>query len=66
MMTALWTDLLLPFLAPGLFVRLTDQPEDMPDFVLDYCQGDRCWIRQQSWGSAVHWGVPRSRLQTVE
>jgi hypothetical protein len=62
-MTPLWTDLSLPLLAPGLFVRLDNQPADMPAFVLDYCKGDRCWIRQQSWGPSIHWGVPRSRLQ---
>nr|BAB61921.1 Orf74 [Synechococcus elongatus PCC 7942 = FACHB-805] len=28
-------------------VRLKDQPEDMPDFVLEYCHGDRCWVRQR-------------------
>jgi hypothetical protein len=43
-------------------VRLKDQPADMPDFVLEYCRGDRCWIRQQSWGREFNWGVKRSRI----
>ncbi|WP_338429956.1 hypothetical protein [Synechococcus elongatus] len=43
-------------------VRLKDQPEDMPDFVLEYCQGDRCWVRQQAWGRTINLGIQRSQI----
>ena len=48
---------LLALLRPGSFVRLHDHPSDLPPFQLLQCRGGRCWVRQQSWGSAVHWEV---------
>ena len=49
-------------LKPGTFVRLKDQPSDLPDFVLERYLGTSCWIRQQAWGQAVQWKVSASSL----
>ncbi len=49
-------------LKPGTFVRLKDQPSDLPDFVLERYLGTFCWIRQQAWGQAVQWKVSASSL----
>ena len=49
-------------LRPGSFVRLRNQPADLPPFQLIQCQGGRCWVRQQAWGRGVHWEVPHRRL----
>ncbi len=50
-------------LKPGTFVRLRNQPTDMPDFVLERRLGDICWIRQQNWGDRVQWRVRTSRIE---
>ncbi len=50
-------------LKPGTFVRLKNQPIDMPDFVLERASGDTCWIRQQAWGDWVQWTVKTSRIE---
>jgi hypothetical protein len=52
----------LELLRPGSFVRLLDQPRDLPPFQLIQCHGGRCWVRQQAWGRGVHWEVPHRRL----
>ena len=52
----------LELLRPGTFVRLRNQPADLPPFQLILCRGGRCWVRQQSWGSAVHWEVAHRQL----
>jgi hypothetical protein len=49
-------------LKPGTFVRLKNQPADLPDFVLERALGDTCWIRQQTWGIWVKWTVKTSRI----
>ena len=49
-------------LPPGSFVRLVNQPEDLPPFQLIHCKGGRCWVRQQAWGQLVQWEVPHRRL----
>ena len=49
-------------LAPGSFVKLVNQPDDLPPFQLIHCQGGRCWVRQQAWGTLVQWEVPHRRL----
>ncbi len=49
-------------LTPGSFVRLHNHPEDLPPFQLLQCRGGRCWVRQQAWGSLVHWEVARRNL----
>ena len=51
-------------LKPGTFVRLKDQPDDLPDFVLERYLGNDCWIRQQSWGNQVQWKVNASMIKT--
>jgi hypothetical protein len=55
-------DNVLELLRPGSFVRLLDQPSDLPPFQLIHCRGGRCWVRQQSWGPFVHWEVAHRRL----
>jgi hypothetical protein len=49
-------------LQPGSFVRLRDHPDDLPPFQLISCQGGRCWVRQQAWGTFVQWEVAHRRL----
>ena len=49
-------------LKPGNFVRLKDQPSDLPDFVLERYLGTFCWIRQQAWGK-VTWIVYVARSE---
>jgi hypothetical protein len=49
-------------LQPGSFVRLRDHPDDLPPFQLISCQGGRCWVRQQAWGTLVQWEVAHRRL----
>lgn len=49
-------------LPPGSFVRLVNQPADLPPFQLIQCKGGRCWVRQQAWGQLVQWEVPHRRL----
>ncbi|MEY4825744.1 MULTISPECIES: hypothetical protein [Synechococcus] len=46
-------------LQPGSFVKLLHHPHDLPAFELIHCNGRRCWVRQQAWGSAVFWEVSR-------
>ena len=55
----------LELLRPGSFVRLLNQPEDLPPFQLIQCRGGRCWVRQQSWGNLVQWEVAHRQLTTV-
>ena len=55
----------LELLRPGSFVRLLDQPRDLPPFQLIHCRGGRCWVRQQSWGPFVHWEVAHRRLSRI-
>ncbi|MFZ0407762.1 MAG: hypothetical protein WAM11_06595 [Cyanobium sp.] len=52
-------------LRPGSFVRLRNQPDDLPPFQLIQCRGGRCWVRQQSWGHLVQWEVAHRQLTTV-
>jgi hypothetical protein len=49
-------------LPPGSFVRLVNQPADLPPFQLIQCKGGRCWVRQQTWGQLVQWEVPHNNL----
>ena len=58
-------DKVLELLRPGSFVRLLDQPHDLPPFQLIHCRGGRCWVRQQSWGPFVHWEVAHRRLGRI-
>ena len=55
----------LELLRPGSFVRLLDQPHDLPPFQLIHCRGGRCWVRQQSWGPFLHWEVAHRRLGRI-
>jgi hypothetical protein len=55
----------LELLRPGSFVRLLDQPSDLPPFQLINCRGGRCWVRQQGWGPFVHWEVAHRRLSRL-
>jgi hypothetical protein len=52
----------LELLYPGSFVKLRNQPHDLPPFQLIQCRGGRCWVRQQAWGHQVHWEVEHRRL----
>ena len=52
----------LELLQPGSFVRLRNQPADLPPFQLIQCRGGRCWVRQQAWGSLVQWEVEHRKL----
>ncbi|NJL85426.1 MAG: hypothetical protein HC886_04755 [Leptolyngbyaceae cyanobacterium SM1_1_3] len=47
----------------GKFIRLKGQPHDLPDFVVLQCRGDRCWIRQQSWGPHVQLQVKVTQVE---
>jgi len=58
-------DNVLELLRPGSFVRLVDQPSDLPPFQLIHCRGGRCWVRQQAWGPFVHWEVAHRRLSRL-
>ena len=53
-------------LKPGNFIRLKDQPQDLPDFILDRYLGTFCWIRQQAWGHSVQWKVNIDRIEGVQ
>jgi hypothetical protein len=55
----------LELLRPGSFVRLRNQPADLPPFQLILCRGGRCWVRQQTWGMAVQWEVAHRLLTTA-
>jgi len=52
----------LELLRPGSFVKLRNQPDDLPPFQLIHCRGGRCWVRQQAWGGQVHWEVAHRQL----
>ena len=52
-------------LRPGSFVRLHNQPRDLPPFQVIQCRGGRCWVRQQSWGQLVQWEVAHQHLTTA-
>lgn len=34
---------------PGGYVRLKQQPDHVPDFIVLSCKSDRAWIRQPEW-----------------
>ena len=55
----------MPLLQPGSFVRLDNQPSDLPPFQGLHCRGGRCWVRQQAWGSHVQWEVEHERLNVA-
>lgn len=57
------TFLISQALRPGSFVRLKDQPDDLPDFVLERYLDRFCWIRQQAWGRSVQWKVNVARIE---
>ncbi|WP_269621806.1 hypothetical protein [Prochlorococcus marinus] len=56
---------LLELLHPGSFVRLDNQPKDLPPFQVIVCKGGRCLVRQQSWGRYIHWEVAHNRLKSA-
>ncbi len=55
----------LELLPPGSFVKLENQPNDLPPFQVIDCKGGRCRVRQQSWGRYVHWEVEHNRLKSA-
>jgi len=55
----------LELLRPGSFVKLRNQPKDLPPFQVIRCRGGRCWVRQQAWGGLVHWEVAHRQLTAV-
>jgi hypothetical protein len=56
----------LELLRPGSFVKLRNQPADLPPFQLIQCRGGRCWVRQQAWGPLVQWEVAHKQLVAAE
>ncbi len=56
---------LFELLQPGSFVKLKNQPNDLPPFQLISCRGGRCWVRQQTWGKYIHWEVDHHRLKSA-
>lgn len=34
---------------PGSSIRLKGQSDYIPDFLVVRCEGDQCWVRQQTW-----------------
>ena len=59
------TENVVELLKPGSFVKLRNQPSDLPPFELIQCRGGRCWVRQQTWGSQVQWEVSLRQLTTA-
>ena len=59
------TSNVLELLAPGSFVTLDSQPNDLPPFEVIYCQGGGCLVRQQTWGKYVQWEVEHRRLKSA-
>jgi hypothetical protein len=57
--------MVVELLRPGTFVRLRNQPADLPPFQLIQCRGGRCWVRQQAWGTLVQWEVAHQQLTNV-
>jgi hypothetical protein len=55
----------IELLHPGSFVKLRNQPDDLPPFQLIQCRGGRCWVRQQAWGPLVQWEVEHRKLTSV-
>ena len=55
----------LELLRPGSFVKLRNQPQDLPPFQLIRCRGGRCWVRQQAWGQLVQWEVAHRQLTAI-
>ena len=55
----------IELLQPGSFVKLRNQPADLPPFQLIQCRGGRCWVRQQAWGPLVQWEVEHRKLTAV-
>jgi hypothetical protein len=56
---------LLELFQPGSFVRLKNQPNDLPPFQLISCKGGSCFVRQQTWGQYIHWEVEHHRLKSA-
>ena len=56
---------LIELFQPGSFVRLKNQPHDLPPFQLISCKGGRCFVRQQTWGQYIHWEVEHHRLKSA-
>jgi len=57
--------MVVELLRPGTFVRLRNQPADLPPFQLIQCRGGRCWVRQQAWGTLVQWEVAHKQLTSA-
>ena len=49
-------------LKPGSLVRLKGQPERIPDFLVIRFEGDRCWVRQQTWSPETQLPVRVTQL----
>ncbi|MEM6714437.1 MAG: hypothetical protein AAF827_08520 [Cyanobacteria bacterium P01_D01_bin.6] len=47
---------------PGGTVRLKQQPEHVPDFVVMACESDRAWIRQPEWPQHIQLCVRMTQL----
>ncbi|UPM49790.1 hypothetical protein MY494_10745 [Synechococcus sp. A10-1-5-1] len=66
-----WTTLartpnnVVELLQPGSFVKLRNQPRDLPPFQVLRCRGGRCWVQQQAWGPLVQWEVEHHKLTSV-
>ncbi len=56
---------ILELLPPGSFATIKNHPNDLPPFQVINCKGGRCWVRQQSWGSYVHWEVEHHLLKSA-
>lgn len=59
------SETVLELLRPGSFVKLRNQPSDLPPFQLIECRGGRCWVRQQTWGPLVQWEVAHTHLTSA-
>jgi hypothetical protein len=47
---------------PGGTVRLKQQPDHVPDFVVMACASDRAWIRQPEWPQHIQLCVRMTQL----
>ncbi|PSN16777.1 hypothetical protein C7271_20050 [filamentous cyanobacterium CCP5] len=53
-------------LRSGSSIRLKGQPRAIPDFLVIRCEGDRCWVRQQSWGPEAALAVKVNQIAIPE
>ncbi|MBD0269085.1 MAG: hypothetical protein ICV77_12425 [Cyanobacteria bacterium Co-bin8] len=53
---------------PGSHIRLKGQSQYVPDFLVVRCEGDQCWVRQQTWNldAQLQIGVTQIAIPDVD